>query len=190
VACPFDTRTNSTLPELSRYKNPPLLLLLLCITALRAFTEIQNRQNSWTCVSVSKNIVVAWHGCPGGRPEKHLKPDYGQRFCQGTCKQKLLSPAPCSACGSCYFRISPSPKLVRIQNPTFSVSASLSFFITQPLGILSKEQIDRCMAVCERSVGTVFQLPNPDAIYSRDEGKERRWLPSRVACVRARSTHC
>jgi hypothetical protein len=27
---------------------------------------------------------------------------------------------------------------------------------------------------CERSVGTVFQLPNPDAIYSRDEEKERR----------------
>jgi hypothetical protein len=27
---------------------------------------------------------------------------------------------------------------------------------------------------CERSVGTVFQLPSPDAIYSRDKGKERR----------------
>jgi hypothetical protein len=27
---------------------------------------------------------------------------------------------------------------------------------------------------CERSVGTVFQLPNPDAIYSRDEEKERK----------------
>jgi hypothetical protein len=27
---------------------------------------------------------------------------------------------------------------------------------------------------CERSIGTVFQLPNPDAIYSQDEGKERR----------------
>jgi hypothetical protein len=40
---------------------------------------------------------------------------------------------------------------------------------------------------CERSAGTVFQLPNPDAIYSRDEGKERRWLPSHVVCVRARS---
>jgi hypothetical protein len=26
---------------------------------------------------------------------------------------------------------------------------------------------------CERSVGTVFQLPSPDAIYSRDEEKER-----------------
>jgi hypothetical protein len=24
---------------------------------------------------------------------------------------------------------------------------------------------------CERSVGTVFQLPNPDAIYSQDKGK-------------------
>jgi hypothetical protein len=28
--------------------------------------------------------------------------------------------------------------------------------------------------LCERSVGTVFQLPNPDAIYSRDEEKERK----------------
>jgi hypothetical protein len=27
---------------------------------------------------------------------------------------------------------------------------------------------------CERSVGTVFQLPNPDAIYSRDKEKERK----------------
>jgi hypothetical protein len=27
---------------------------------------------------------------------------------------------------------------------------------------------------CERSVGTVLQLPNPDAIYSRDEEKERK----------------
>jgi hypothetical protein len=26
----------------------------------------------------------------------------------------------------------------------------------------------------ERSVGTVFQLPNPDAIYSRDEEKVRK----------------
>jgi hypothetical protein len=41
---------------------------------------------------------------------------------------------------------------------------------------------------CERSVGTVFQLPNPDAIYSRDEEKERGWLPSLVVCVRARFT--
>jgi hypothetical protein len=39
---------------------------------------------------------------------------------------------------------------------------------------------------CERYVGTVFQLPNPDAIYSRDEGKERRWLPPLVVCVCAR----
>jgi hypothetical protein len=43
---------------------------------------------------------------------------------------------------------------------------------------------------CERFVGTEFQLPNPDAIYSRDEGKERRLLPSLVVCVRARSTCC
>jgi hypothetical protein len=42
--------------------------------------------------------------------------------------------------------------------------------------------------MCEGSVGTVFQLPSPDAIYSRDEGKERRWLPSFV--VRTRSTCC
>ena len=30
------------------------------------------------------------------------------------------------------------------------------------------------MRCSERFVGTVFQLPNPDAIYSRDEGKERK----------------
>jgi hypothetical protein len=29
----------------------------------------------------------------------------------------------------------------------------------------------RQLDLCEWSVGTVFQLPNPDAIYSRDEGK-------------------
>jgi hypothetical protein len=27
--------------------------------------------------------------------------------------------------------------------------------------------------LCERSVGTVFQLHNPDAIYSQDEEEER-----------------
>jgi hypothetical protein len=43
---------------------------------------------------------------------------------------------------------------------------------------------------CERSVGTVFQLPSPDAIYSQDEGKERRWSPSLVVCVRAGSMCC
>jgi hypothetical protein len=31
--------------------------------------------------------------------------------------------------------------------------------------------------ICERSVGTVFQLPNPDAIYSRDKKKERKVGP-------------
>jgi hypothetical protein len=30
---------------------------------------------------------------------------------------------------------------------------------------------DKIFGWCKRSVGTVFQLPNPDAIYSRDEGK-------------------
>jgi hypothetical protein len=29
-------------------------------------------------------------------------------------------------------------------------------------------------AACERSVGTVFQLPSPDAIYSQDEKKGRK----------------
>ena len=29
--------------------------------------------------------------------------------------------------------------------------------------------------VCERSVGTVFQLPSPDAIYSQDKEKKRKW---------------
>jgi hypothetical protein len=43
---------------------------------------------------------------------------------------------------------------------------------------------------CERSVGTVFQLPNPDAIYCRDEEKERRWLPPLVVRVCARPMRC
>jgi hypothetical protein len=43
---------------------------------------------------------------------------------------------------------------------------------------------------CERSVGTVFQLPSPDAIYSQDEGKERRQSLSLVVCVHAGSTCC
>jgi hypothetical protein len=34
--------------------------------------------------------------------------------------------------------------------------------------------VSTLIANCERSVGTVFQLPNPDAIYSRDEKKERK----------------
>jgi hypothetical protein len=46
------------------------------------------------------------------------------------------------------------------------------------------------MRFCERSVGTVSQLTNPDAIYSRDEGNERRWWLSLVVRFRARSTHC
>jgi hypothetical protein len=43
---------------------------------------------------------------------------------------------------------------------------------------------------CERSVSAVFQLLSPDAIYSQDEGKERRWSPYLVVYVRARSTCC
>jgi hypothetical protein len=43
---------------------------------------------------------------------------------------------------------------------------------------------------CERSVGTVFQLPNPDAIYSRDEGKGKRWLPPLIVRVRVRPMRC
>jgi hypothetical protein len=43
---------------------------------------------------------------------------------------------------------------------------------------------------CERSVGTVFQLFNPDAIYSRDEEKERRWLPPLVVRVCAQPMRC
>jgi hypothetical protein len=45
-------------------------------------------------------------------------------------------------------------------------------------------------ASCERSVGTVFQLSNPDAIYSRDEEKERRWLPPLVVRVCAQPMRC
>jgi hypothetical protein len=44
--------------------------------------------------------------------------------------------------------------------------------------------------VCERSVGTVFQLSNSDAIYSRDEEKERRWLPPLVVRVCAQPMRC
>jgi hypothetical protein len=55
--------------------------------------------------------------------------------------------------------------------------------------LLESPQTSRCH-YCERSVGTVFQLPNPDAINSRDEGKERRWLPSLIVRVRAQSTCC
>jgi hypothetical protein len=58
------------------------------------------------------------------------------------------------------------------------------------LDILHSDVFEETTAICERSVGTVFQLPNPDAIYSRDKGKEGRWLPSLVVCVRARSTRC
>jgi hypothetical protein len=44
---------------------------------------------------------------------------------------------------------------------------------------------------CERSVGTVFQLPSLDAIYSQDKEKERKGRPSsHDVCVRARSTCC
>jgi hypothetical protein len=57
-------------------------------------------------------------------------------------------------------------------------------------GDVEDPRIHTIKRLCERSAGTVFQLPNPDAIYSQDEGKERRWLPSHVVCVCARSTHC
>jgi hypothetical protein len=56
------------------------------------------------------------------------------------------------------------------------------------MGPASKKPAHGEHCLCERSVGTVFQLPNPDAIYSRDEEKERGWLPSGVVCVRARFT--
>jgi hypothetical protein len=48
----------------------------------------------------------------------------------------------------------------------------------------------RIDSVCELSVGTVVQLPNPNAIYSRDEGKERSWLPPLVVGIRVRPTCC
>jgi hypothetical protein len=37
---------------------------------------------------------------------------------------------------------------------------------------------------CERSVGTVFQLPNPAAIYSRDKEKEGSWGAISRLCSR------
>jgi hypothetical protein len=44
------------------------------------------------------------------------------------------------------------------------------------------------IGVCERSVGTVFQLPSPDAIYSRDEEKNGNMggLPD---CLGSRTAH-
>jgi hypothetical protein len=43
-------------------------------------------------------------------------------------------------------------------------------------------------ASCERSVGTVFQLPNPDAIYSRDEGKREK-VVAIPCCLCLRTVH-
>jgi len=51
----------------------------------------------------------------------------------------------------------------------------------------SQLAIEHC---CERPVGTVFQLPNPDAIYSRDEGKGKRRLQPLVVRARARPMRC
>jgi hypothetical protein len=47
---------------------------------------------------------------------------------------------------------------------------------TKSMGERLLENVPMTMGTeeCERSVGTVFQLPNPDAIYSRDEEKERK----------------
>jgi hypothetical protein len=53
-----------------------------------------------------------------------------------------------------------------------------------------KVAAEKSVKSCERSVGTVFQLPSPDAIYSQDKEEERRWSPSLVVGVRARSTCC
>jgi hypothetical protein len=56
-------------------------------------------------------------------------------------------------------------------NPTSSSSSSSS----STSSCRPRYRTNSAIALdCERSVGTVFQLPNPDAIYSRDEGKERR----------------
>jgi hypothetical protein len=45
--------------------------------------------------------------------------------------------------------------------------------------------------VCELSVGAVFQLPIPDAIYSRDEERVRKvGHPLMFVCSRAQSTCC
>jgi hypothetical protein len=38
-----------------------------------------------------------------------------------------------------------------------------------------------------RSVGTVFQLPSPDAIYSHDEGKEK--VVAISCCLCSRTVH-
>jgi hypothetical protein len=41
---------------------------------------------------------------------------------------------------------------------------------------------------CEQSVSTVFQLPNPDAIYSRDEEKERK-VGAILCCLCSRTVY-
>jgi len=49
---------------------------------------------------------------------------------------------------------------------------------------------DVSAGLCDRSIGTVFQLPSPDAINSRDEEKKRRvggypafvWFGARSMC--------
>jgi hypothetical protein len=42
--------------------------------------------------------------------------------------------------------------------------------------------------MCERSVGTVFQLPSPDVIYSRDEEKNSN-LGGLPGCLGSRTAH-
>ena len=41
---------------------------------------------------------------------------------------------------------------------------------------------------CQRFIGTVFQLPSPDAIYSRDEEKKRKWAAI-PPCLGRRTAH-
>jgi hypothetical protein len=42
--------------------------------------------------------------------------------------------------------------------------------------------------MCERSVGTVFQLPSPDVIYSRDEEKNSN-LGGLPGCLGSHGPH-
>jgi Na+-transporting methylmalonyl-CoA/oxaloacetate decarboxylase gamma subunit len=60
-----------------------------------------------------------------------------------------------------------------VETPTLSQEDARVAALTNAMKKLEKG-IDATVTQCERSVGTVFQLPNPDAIYSRDKEKERK----------------
>jgi hypothetical protein len=80
-------------------------------------------------------------------------------------------------------RIPHSHRLIR-RNRCQSIFCYREGRASDPVGIAFKR-------VYERSVGAVFQLPIPDAIYSRDEEKVRKvGRHLMFVCVRAKSMCC